>query len=351
MYFDDLPPEVKDRIIKALSIRGKFTASRVSKSFFVHVQHPSVWKKTGAISFDDFVTRTKALPPKFQRLILNEQYTLPFAEDIVRILALPQTQRLHELLTPVEAAAMPHPSYLRYLSEENGIIALREKLITPQQAAAMPSAGYLNYLNVDNVIIALREKLITPEQMSAMPEENYFDYLCRDHGIIALREKLITPEEAAAMPLDDLFKVIESRVNHHHEIELRKLITPEQANTIPENYLKYLAKKNGIIALSEKLITPEQAAAMPNADYLQYLFSDNGIGIEALRKKLITPEQMAAMPKAVYLEHLFEPNGMIALREKLITPEQAAAMPNARVLLEEIEKLTEMASTIRNRPF
>lgn len=206
MRFFNMPTEDKLNILKNLSRKDRIGARLVDKDFRNHVEHPALWRDVGASDYDDFVKRIQALPHKFQSLILSyNHYTLPMAEDIVRLLALPELQRAKELFPRLKAAAIPNRNlynngFMWELMADNGVIAICEGLITPAQAAAMPEVSHLRELTTECGIIALRDGLITPEEAARfIPGSSLMGLLTND-GISALRNGLVTLEEARATP-------------------------------------------------------------------------------------------------------------------------------------------------------
>lgn len=136
-WLESLPNELVNLVIRKLPVKDQLQLMLVSKYFLEHAKDPSVWKTYGAKSYEDFVTRIKILPQKFQIMILNQQYTLPVAENIVEYLSLSRIERQEKFFVAKQLAAMPTPHYIDAMLSDNGVIALAEKLITPEQAADM----------------------------------------------------------------------------------------------------------------------------------------------------------------------------------------------------------------------
>lgn len=343
-FFDDMPPEDKDRIFKALPRKERLTARLVSKNFRDHAEHASVWRDAGAADYNDFVQRMQALPPEFQSFILsNEHYTLNMAESDRYIVYLPGRRRAQAFFAPKLVAAMRKPYNIEcLLSTFNGIFALREELITLEEADAMPSYVFIKLLTTDGGILALREKLITSKQAAAM-SATAIAHLTSANGILALREGLITLEQANAMPNADL---LEPLITDGGILALREgLITLEDVAVFPcykASIMHLLTTANGLLALREGLVTVKQAAAVFDVGFVKALTTDNGI--LALREKLITTAQAANMCTSLRWRLMTTNNGIVELRKGLTFPKQAAS---ENVLKREIDGRLEREGTTK----
>ena len=302
-----LPVELILNILSRLPLKDAIAVMRTCSELRDMSKDDSLWVKFGAMNFEDFVTRVNKLPKHYQQLMLNSDYSLTDAENMIsgtRICKLPPDQRLEALLqahiiTQEKIDVFMPDTHIFLLTNKCCVMALCERLFTPEEFAALPDPDWIAVLFSVNGLQALREKLITPAQIACLPDVEYLSALLSDHGIIALRNRLITYENAIAMP---------------------------------HRYLHRLLSANGVTALSEKLITCEQAAAMPSYRHLSYLFINRRntapMGLLALREKLISPEDVAMMPDdKLFFEILLSENGLNALRDRLITPQQAANMP------------------------
>lgn len=262
MLFQELPGELILAILNRLPLADAVSLLRVSHKMNSFIKDDTIWRKFGAANFVNFVERMQKLPPRYQRMILDEsrtlggqKYNLTYVENLIGILKLPtedefkkraathnslsvlintytnfywdtnKRMALYEgLITPEQFVTLP-AKYISSLCLTNGNIAvLREGLITVEQAAAMPSSGHLSTLF--DCIDALREGLITPEQAAVMPTPKHiFNLFLYTTHVNALRSGLITPEEIAKIHQADLINgYIENKIN-----EDKSALTPPPA--------------------------------------------------------------------------------------------------------------------------
>ncbi|KTD65372.1 hypothetical protein [Legionella spiritensis] len=194
LFFGSEDPFLLQHILSFAAPKTNLSLEKVDKALWdTYQNNPLLWEKTGAKNRDDFITRASQLPQELQKLVLEGVYNLPLAEDIFR--AVPKN-------APFIAAS--------FLSDDNGIQAVKEGLIKPEQIFQLKTN--LGQLLSDNGLQALREKLMTPEQFIILPSGPHCKILLSDNGLQALKDGFITPEKARGMSEDELHDYIETSV-------------------------------------------------------------------------------------------------------------------------------------------
>jgi hypothetical protein len=310
MFFKNqqIPDELILNVLNRLPLKDAISFLRVSKEMSAFVKDKTIWKKFGAIDFEDFAKRTKPLPPAYQKAILAEQYTLPQVEQI--IYELRELIQAHSNKNDNERTDELDSCYIQ-LNEVPQVAALFQKF----PALVVQDRDILEqYIRVFNGLI---DGIVTPDQLTEFNNQLYLYHLMSDNGKKALTEKLITLQEA-------------------------KTLSPAMLGS--------LFKPNGMLILREKLMTIADIQNLILNTKLETALSGSLVKTSIEHRDITSNDEIKTVAKFAHatfaLMHLTSDNGVVALKNKLLSPEDATQMS-----AEELEKLIERkASEFQAKP-
>lgn len=337
--FNELPAEIQNEIISKLSLRNRIAFFKTSKTPGQFVKNPSFWpNKKDAENYDDFMTRTKALPLNHQRSVLNEEMPLKTAEMlkltpdkrmglILSSLSKDEAEKLNTLTTQNNYLGDP----TKLFEDDISSILLYEKLLSANELEIVYNVngkgGKTFGALFENPIgfKALRAGLIKYTDCLSMKPHDIRGLLANNCSLLKLLEQFIGNLDAQ-YPED--FKIRFFALSKHYQAyvaaNIISISSAEMLQQTPKERAKFIMSEKVCDLLDQLDISEENLIECMKIDFSALLLHENILTLS----QLINIEYGAflTLSKTMYL------SGYRAIRDGVISIEKLNS-----ISLEELE--------------